>query len=226
MADETDRTHFGFESVPRAEKQERVNDVFHTVARRYDLMNDLMSARAAPGLEGCARHEPEAAAAPAASAHLDVAGGTGDVAFRVLDAGGPMTHVTVARHQRRHARGRARAGGPRATRAGSTSSRRTPRRCRSPTRSFDGYSIAFGIRNVPRIEAALAEAHRVLRPGGAIPLPRVLARRRARPRRALRRLFLQRHPAPRPAWSPAMPTPTAISSSRSAASQARRRSGA
>ncbi|MFL5124668.1 MAG: class I SAM-dependent methyltransferase, partial [Microvirga sp.] len=94
MADETDRTHFGFESVPRAEKQERVNDVFHTVARRYDLMNDLMSA----GLHRLWKDALISTLRPPRDRpfrHLDVAGGTGDVAFRVLEAGGPQTSVTV-----------------------------------------------------------------------------------------------------------------------------------
>ena len=134
MADETDRTHFGFKSVPLAEKQERVNDVFHTVARRYDLMNDLMSA----GLHRAWKDALVTSLKPPKRRpfrHLDVAGGTGDVAFRVLDAGGPMTHEANAEA------------------------------LPFPVRSFDGYSIAFGIRNVTRIEAALAEAHRVLRPG-------------------------------------------------------------
>src|SRR4051794_41740693 len=91
MADETDRTHFGFKSVPRAEKQERVNDVFHTVARRYDLMNDLMSA----GLHRAWKDALVTSLKPPKRRpfrHLDVAGGTGDVAFRVLDAGGAMNH--------------------------------------------------------------------------------------------------------------------------------------
>ena len=88
------RTHFGFESVPLAEKQELVDDVFHTVARRYDLMNDLMSA----GLHRAWKDALVTSLKPPKRRpfrHLDVAGGTGDVAFRVLDAGGPMTHVTV-----------------------------------------------------------------------------------------------------------------------------------
>src|SRR3954463_10962701 len=94
MADETDRTHFGFKSVPRAEKQERVNNVFHTVARRYDLMNDLMSA----GLHRAWKDALVTTLKPPKRRpfrHLDVAGGTGDVAFSVPDAGGPMTHVTA-----------------------------------------------------------------------------------------------------------------------------------
>ena len=80
-----DTTHFGFETVPLGEKQARVNEVFHSVARRYDLMNDLMSA----GLHRLWKEALVTAVAPSKTRphrHLDVAGGTGDVAFRVLDA--------------------------------------------------------------------------------------------------------------------------------------------
>ena len=74
-----------------------------------------------------------------------------------------------------------------------------PRRCRSPTASFDAVTIAFGIRNVPRIETALAEAHRVLQARRPFPLPGIFHRRPARPGRALRALFVQRDPGARPA---------------------------
>ncbi len=159
--DET--THFGYRSVPLEEKQDRVNDVFHSVARRYDLMNDLMSA----GLHRAWKNDLVTALNPPktrAFRHLDVAGGTGDVAFRVLDAGGALTHVTVLDINGDMLKvGRARA----ARYDGridfvEANAEALP----FHTSSFDGYTIAFGIRNVPRIDAALAEAHRVLRPGG------------------------------------------------------------
>src|SRR5918998_5464498 len=89
-----DETHFGYRSVPLEEKQDRVNDVFRSVARRYDLMNALMTA----GLHRAWKEALVTALSPPrkrAFRHLDVAGGTGDVAFRVLDAGGALTHVTV-----------------------------------------------------------------------------------------------------------------------------------
>ena len=163
MADETDRTHFGFESVPRAEKQERVNDVFHTVARRYDLMNDLMSA----GLHRAWKDALVTSLKPPKRRpfrHLDVAGGTGDVAFRVLDAGGPMTHVTALDiNGDMLGVGRERAASRHEGRIDFVEA--NAEALPFPDRSFDGYSIAFGIRNVTRIEAALAEAHRVLRRG-------------------------------------------------------------
>src|SRR3989442_12671801 len=89
-------TDFGFRKVPLADKQDLVDDVFHKVARRYDLMNDLMSG----GLHRAWKDDLVTAVNPpkgAAPFHLlDVAGGTGDVAFRVVDAGGPGTRVTVA----------------------------------------------------------------------------------------------------------------------------------
>src|ERR1043166_2159982 len=89
-------THFGYAQVPLDAKQALVDDVFHKVARRYDLMNDLMSG----GLHRAWKDELVTAVNPpkgAAPFHLlDVAGGTGDVAFRVVDAGGPGTRVTVA----------------------------------------------------------------------------------------------------------------------------------
>ncbi|MFC6048820.1 class I SAM-dependent methyltransferase, partial [Methylobacterium hispanicum] len=84
-ADET--TDFGYERVALAQKQGRVDAVFHSVARRYDVMNDLMSA----GLHRAWKAQLVSMLRPSRSRphrHLDVAGGTGDVAFRVLDAGG------------------------------------------------------------------------------------------------------------------------------------------
>ncbi len=176
MSDET--THFGYETVPLGEKQGRVNDVFHSVARRYDLMNDLMSA----GLHRLWKDALVTAVRPPKTRpfrHLDVAGGTGDVAFRILDEGGPATRVTVLDINRDMLEvGRARAG--------DNGLMRDAARGRAETRfeeridfveanaeslpfapkRFDAYTIAFGIRNVPRIERALAEAHRVLKPGG------------------------------------------------------------
>src|ERR1700712_6117400 len=89
-------TDFGFRRVPLGDKQALVDDVFHSVARRYDLMNDLMSA----GLHRPWKAAMVTAVNPPKSDQpfklLDLAGGTGDVAFRVADAGGPGTHVTVA----------------------------------------------------------------------------------------------------------------------------------
>jgi demethylmenaquinone methyltransferase / 2-methoxy-6-polyprenyl-1,4-benzoquinol methylase len=161
MAEET--THFGYETVPLEEKQERVNEVFHSVARRYDLMNDLMSA----GLHRFWKEALVTAVRPPKSRpfrHLDVAGGTGDVAFRILDAGGPQTHVTVLDINGDMLEvGRERAGSRYAGRIDFVEA--NAESLPFGPGSFDAYTIAFGIRNVPRIDVALKEACRVLKPG-------------------------------------------------------------
>jgi demethylmenaquinone methyltransferase/2-methoxy-6-polyprenyl-1,4-benzoquinol methylase len=155
---------FGFRQVPLGDKQALVDDVFHSVARRYDLMNDLMSG----GL-----HRPWKAALVAAVnppkkdapfALLDLAGGTGDVAFRVADAGGSGTHVTVADINADMLQ----VGRERAAKSGhdvefiEANAEALP----FPDRSFDAVTVAFGIRNVPRIDVALGEIYRVLKIGG------------------------------------------------------------
>jgi demethylmenaquinone methyltransferase/2-methoxy-6-polyprenyl-1,4-benzoquinol methylase len=160
--DET--THFGYRSVPLEEKQDRVNDVFHSVARRYDLMNDLMSV----GLHRAWKQALVTGLRPPkrrAFRLLDVAGGTGDIAFRVLDAGSALTDVTVLdingdMLEVGRTRARARYAGRIAFVEGNAEA------LPLTDKSFDAYTIAFGIRNVPRIEAALGEAYRVLRRGG------------------------------------------------------------
>ena len=157
-------THFGYGTVPLRDKQERVNEVFRSVARRYDLMNDLMSA----GLHRAWKDALVTILNPSrtrAFRHLDVAGGTGDIAFRVLDAGGLRTHVTVLDINGEMLEvGRERAG--RRLRERLDFVEANAEALPFGAKSFDGYSIAFGIRNVPLMEAALAEAYRVLRPGG------------------------------------------------------------
>src|SRR5215211_8757398 len=88
---------FGYESVPLEDKQVLVDDVFHSVARRYDLMNDLMSGglhRAWKDVLVNTVNAPIKSTRPFTV--LDLAGGTGDIAFRVVEAGGPATRVTVA----------------------------------------------------------------------------------------------------------------------------------
>ena len=157
-------THFGFSSVPLAEKQARVDDVFHKVASRYDVMNDVMSG----GLHRVWKDVLVAMVRPTPGRpfnHLDVAGGTGDVAFRVARAGGASTHVTVLDiNADMLAVGRERAeklgiGGLDFVEANAEA-------LPFPDKTFDAYTIAFGIRNVPRIELALKEAYRVLKRGG------------------------------------------------------------
>lgn len=161
-----DTTHFGFENVALGEKQARVNDVFHAVARRYDLMNDLMSA-------GLHRLWKEAMVASLrvpqgrAFTHLDVAGGTGDVAFRVLDSGSEQTAVTILDiNPDMLAVGRERAEERYGHEPRLTFVEGNAEDLPLPDQAFDAYTIAFGIRNVPRIDLALREAHRVLKRGG------------------------------------------------------------
>ena len=142
-----------------------VDDVFHSVARRYDLMNDLMSV----GLHRAWKDALVTAVDPPRNrpfALLDLAGGTGDVAFRVIEAGGAQTRVTVCDiNADMLAVGRERAARASARRA-VTFVEANAEALPFADRSFDAVTIAFGIRNVPRIEAALAEAFRVLKIGG------------------------------------------------------------
>jgi len=161
-----DQTHFGFRDVPLTDKQALVDDVFDKVARRYDLMNDLMSA----GLHRAWKDLLVTAINPPKSerdfALLDVAGGTGDVSFRTIKAGGAGTRATVADiNAAMLSVGRERAA-ERGLDDTVTFVDANAESLPFPDRSFDAVSIAFGIRNVPRIEVALTEMHRVLRIGG------------------------------------------------------------
>ncbi|MDI3469440.1 MAG: 2-methoxy-6-polyprenyl-1,4-benzoquinol methylase [Pseudolabrys sp.] len=158
-------THFGFETVPLADKQARVDGVFHSVARRYDLMNDLMSG----GLHRAWKDALVTAVNPPRSrrpfALLDLAGGTGDVALRVIEAGGPGTRATVCDINT----GMLEVGRERMARLGRDEIEFVEGNAEAlpfPDKSFDCVTIAFGIRNVPRIDRALAEIHRVLKTGG------------------------------------------------------------
>jgi demethylmenaquinone methyltransferase/2-methoxy-6-polyprenyl-1,4-benzoquinol methylase len=172
-----ENTHFGFQQVALGDKQARVDDVFHSVARRYDLMNDLMSGglhRAWKGVLVTALNPPKARASPDSPAMrsaqpfalLDLAGGTGDVAFRAIEAGGADLRATVVDINADMLDvGRARAG-ERGLDDAITFVEGNAEALPFPDRSYDAVTVAFGIRNVPRIEAALQEAHRVLRIGG------------------------------------------------------------
>ena len=161
----TDTASFGARQVPLAEKQALVDDVFHSVARRYDLMNDLMSF----GLHRAWKDALVTAANPPKNesfALIDIAGGTGDIAFRVIGAGGAGTHATVCDiNPDMLAVGRERAAA-RGLGEAITFAEANAEKLPFADRSFDTATIAFGIRNVPRIEAALAEAFRVLKIGG------------------------------------------------------------
>lgn len=156
-------TDFGFEKVPLQEKQGLVDNVFHSVASRYDVMNDVMSM----GQHRIWKNVLVRELNPRGKwRHLDVAGGTGDVAFRVARAAGSNSHVVVSDINKSMLE----VGERRAADAGllkqlsfvEANAENLP----FDTNSFDGYTIAFGIRNVPRREIALSEAHRVLKRGG------------------------------------------------------------
>jgi len=156
---------FGAKRVPLAAKQALVNDVFHSVARRYDLMNDLMSL----GLHRAWKDALVTAVNPSRTTPfsvLDIAGGTGDIAFRIIEAGGAQTRVTVCDINPDMLEvGRERAsiyGGDAVVTFAEANAEALP----FADASFDAATIAFGIRNVPRIERALAETFRVLKIGG------------------------------------------------------------
>jgi demethylmenaquinone methyltransferase/2-methoxy-6-polyprenyl-1,4-benzoquinol methylase len=168
MTDETPDKDvaFGFRRVGEGEKQGLVNEVFSRVAERYDQMNDLMSA----GLHRLWKDDFVTMLAPPKQAipfHvLDVAGGTGDIALRIARAGGAGTHVTVADispEMVSEGRKRAMAEGLLGQCDFTVGNAEA---LAFPDKSFDAYTIAFGIRNVTRIDRALKEAWRVLKPGG------------------------------------------------------------
>lgn len=160
-----EETHFGFSRVPLQDKQARVDEVFHKVAGRYDLMNDLMSG----GLHRIWKDIFISKVKPAKKTrfrHLDVAGGTGDIAFRLAKAGSALTEVFILDINAAMLE----EGGRRAAKdhfdAALNFVMANAEELPFEGNSFDAYTIAFGIRNVPRIEKALAEAYRVLRRGG------------------------------------------------------------
>jgi demethylmenaquinone methyltransferase/2-methoxy-6-polyprenyl-1,4-benzoquinol methylase len=167
MAQQTDgAAHFGFSSVPLGDKQSLVDGVFRNVARRYDLMNDLMSGGLHRAWKAAlvTKLNPPRTARPFAL--LDLAGGTGDIAFRAAQAAGEGFRAVVCDiNAEMLAVGRQRA----------TTSHLDQRvsfvegnaeKLDFEDRRFDAVTIAFGIRNVPRLEAALGEAFRVLKTGG------------------------------------------------------------
>jgi demethylmenaquinone methyltransferase/2-methoxy-6-polyprenyl-1,4-benzoquinol methylase len=172
-----DVTDFGFQRVPLEHKQARVDKVFRSVANRYDLMNDLMSGglhRAWKDALATAINPPRPRPSPGDPARagarpfalLDLAGGTGDIAFRVVAAGGPGTHTTVIDiNPDMLAVGRTRAA-ERGLADAIAFVEGNAEALPFPDRSYDAVAIAFGIRNVARVAAALGEAYRVLRIGG------------------------------------------------------------
>ena len=154
---------FGYRDVPAADKAGLVRRVFESVAPRYDLMNDLMSGVVhrlwKNALVDVVNPRP-------GERFLDVAGGTGDIAFRILGRQGTHPDVSVCDiNAAMLAVGRDRAV-DRGLLKGLTWTTGDAETLPFPDRSFDGYTIAFGLRNVTDIDKALSEAYRVLKPGG------------------------------------------------------------
>lgn len=158
-----DTVSFGYENVSPQEKTRRVGEVFSSVARKYDIMNDAMSIGMHRGWKDrfVKRVKPQAG-----EQILDMAGGTGDIAFRMADRGADITVADINQDMLD-------VGAERAMeRAESDETGSLVFTCQNAekisfaSKSFDAYTIVFGIRNVTYKDQALAEAYRVLRPGG------------------------------------------------------------
>lgn len=165
MSPNGNTTHFGFQTVNEDQKAGMVHGVFSSVASKYDVMNDLMSL----GIHRVWKEAMMDWLAPRAGQHLlDVAGGTGDVAFRFLGRAGAGARATVLDMTAAMLdEGRQRAE------AGQLADRLDwivgdAMALPFADNTFDAYTISFGIRNVVRIPDALAEAYRVLKPGGRL----------------------------------------------------------
>jgi demethylmenaquinone methyltransferase/2-methoxy-6-polyprenyl-1,4-benzoquinol methylase len=150
---------FGREDVAPASKTARVGAVFSNVARRYDLMNDLMSV----GLHRRWKDRFVAQVAPrTGEAILDLAGGTGDIAFRLAKSGATVTVADINPDMLKVGEARARRRNLAHLRFVEANAEALP----FEPQSFDAVTIAFGIRNVTHVDRALAECHRVLKWGG------------------------------------------------------------
>ena len=164
MTDESQTTHFGFETVPEGEKAGRVQGVFSSVANKYDIMNDVMSV----GIHRIWKNAMMDWLAPRAGQKLlDVAGGTGDISFRFLKRAGSGHATVLDLTEPMLLEGRKRAE------AASLSDSLEwvvgdAMVLPFEDNTFDFYTISFGIRNVTRPQKALEEAYRVLKPGGRL----------------------------------------------------------
>ena len=155
----SDQVSFGYESVDPEEKTRRVGAVFSSVAAKYDVMNDAMSG----GMHRLWKDRFVRRVKPQpGEAILDMAGGTGDIAFRLVARGAAVTVADINQEMLD-------VGLERAVKRGLDTlvwSRQNAEQLAYPDRTFDAYTIAFGIRNVTHIDKALAEAFRVLKFGG------------------------------------------------------------
>ncbi|HET7317184.1 MAG TPA: class I SAM-dependent methyltransferase [Sphingomicrobium sp.] len=155
----TDKVNFGDELVSPEEKTRRVGEVFSSVARRYDIMNDLMSG----GMHRLWKDRFVSRVKPRQGEEiLDMAGGTGDVAFRMARRGARVTVSDINADMLRVGEERAEAR----SLNGLTWKVENAEALSFASASFDAFTIVFGIRNVTDIPAALREAHRVLKRGG------------------------------------------------------------
>ena len=154
-----DQVNFGDELVSPDEKTRRVGAVFSSVAPRYDLMNDLMSG----GMHRLWKDRFVSRVKPRPGEDvLDMAGGTGDVAFRMARRGAHVTVADINPDMLEVGRERARARGL----TGLAWKVENAESLSFPDASFDAYTVVFGIRNVTNVQAALGEAYRVLKRGG------------------------------------------------------------
>ncbi|WP_309661254.1 class I SAM-dependent methyltransferase [Sphingomonas sp.] len=155
----SDKVNFGDELVDPDEKTRRVGAVFSSVARRYDVMNDLMSG----GMHRLWKNRFVARVKPRSGERiLDMAGGTGDIAFRMAKRGAKVTVADINPDMLGVGQERSKERGI----EGLTWRVEDAAQLTVADRSFDAYTIAFGIRNVTDINAALGEAFRVLARGG------------------------------------------------------------
>jgi len=154
-----DTVSFGYEDIAPEEKTARVGQVFSNVAAKYDLMNDAMSG----GLHRVWKDLFVRRVKPRAGEQiLDMAGGTGDIAFRMAKSGAAVTVADINPEMLAVGVDRAAQRGI----DGLVWSEANAESLQWPDKWFDAYTIAFGIRNVTDIPKALREAHRVLRRGG------------------------------------------------------------
>ena len=159
----TDTVSFGYEDVAPEEKTARVGAVFSNVARKYDIMNDAMSG----GMHRVWKDQFVRRVKPQpGEAILDMAGGTGDIAFRMVARGAEVVVADINQDMLDVGIERAMERGLGQETGSLSWSCQNAEQLTYPDRQFDAYTIVFGIRNVTHIDKALREAHRVLKYGG------------------------------------------------------------